>query len=251
MHSVTTKTPYISLKIFSDRNYVIGLTLIFTFGIAVFASLFILPLFLQNVQGYPVLSAGWVISSRGLGTMGAMLCSGFLLSLISGKFLILFGLLCVGVSNLWMTGWNVDVGMEEVIWITIINGFGMGMMWVALTTVTFSTLPTVFRVEAAALFSLIRAIGASIGTSLVVSILVRSTQTNYIEMRAQITEFKAAINLNGLDGVVNIGSEIGLRNIQSIVLSEAHMMAFLNDFVFLMIIAFAAIPLIFLLRSKT
>jgi hypothetical protein len=70
-------------------------------------------------------------------------------------------------------------------------------------------------------------------------------------MRAQITEFKAAVNLNGLDGVVNIGSEMGLRHIQSIVLSEAHMMAFLNDFVFLMIVAFAAIPLIFLLRSKT
>ena len=182
--------------------------------------------------------------------MGAMLCSGFLLSLISGKFLILFGLLCVGVSNLWMTSWNADVGMEEVIWITIINGFGMGMMWVALTTVTFSTLPTVFRVEAAALFSLIRAIGASIGTSLVVSILVRSTQTNYIEMRAQITEFKTAINLSGVDRLVNVGSEFGLRNIQSIVLSEAHMMAFLNDFVFLMIVAFLAIPLIFLLRSK-
>ena len=249
-HSLTTTTPYISLKIFSDRNYVIGLALIFIFGIAVFASLFILPLFLQNIQGYPVLSAGWVISSRGLGTMVAMLCSGFLLGLIPGKFLILFGLLCVGVSNLWMTSWNADVGMEEVIWITIINGFGMGMMWVALTTVTFSTLPTIFRVEAAALFSLIRAIGASMGTSIVVSILVRSTQTNYIEMRAQITEFKTAINLSGVDRLVNVGSEFGLRNIQNIVLSEAHMMAFLNDFVFLMIVAFLAIPLIFLLRSK-
>ena len=249
-HSLTTTTPYISLKIFSDRNFVIGLVLIFIFGIAVFASLFILPLFLQNIQGYPVLSAGWVISSRGLGTMGAMLCSGFLLGLIPGKFLILFGLLCVGVSNLWMTSWNADVGMEEVIWITIINGFGMGMMWVALTTVTFSTLPTIFRVEAAALFSLIRAIGASMGTSIVVSILVRSTQTNYIEMRAQITEFKTAINFSGVDRLVNVGSEFGLRNIQNIVLSEAHMMAFLNDFVFLMIVAFLAIPLIFLLRSK-
>jgi DHA2 family multidrug resistance protein len=251
MHSVTTKTPYISLKIFSDRNYVIGLTLIFTFGIAVFASLFILPLFLQNVQGYPCplgrlgdfLARTW--------DNGCHVMLGVFVEPNIWKILILFGLLCVGVSNLWMTSWNADVGMEEVIWITIINGFGMGMMWVALTTVTFSTLPTVFRVEAAALFSLIRAIGASIGTSLVVSILVRSTQTNYIEMRAQITEFKAAINLSGLDGVVNIGSEMGLRNIQSIVLSEAHMMAFLNDFVFLMIVAFAAIPLIFLLRSKT
>jgi hypothetical protein len=69
-------------------------------------------------------------------------------------------------------------------------------------------------------------------------------------MRAQITEFKTAINLSGVDKLVNVGSEFGLRNIQKIVLSEAHMMAFLNDFVFLMIVAFLAIPLIFLLRSK-
>ena len=251
VHSLTTASPYISLKIFSDRNYVIGLALIFTFGIAVFASLFILPLFLQNVQGYPVLSAGWVISSRGLGTMGAMLCSGFLLGLMPGKFLILFGLICVGGSNLWMTQWNADVGMEEVIWITMINGFGMGMMWVALTTVTFSTLPTIFRVEAASLFSLIRAIGASMGTSIVVSILVRSTQTNYIEMRSQISEFQAFTITNGFGGMLNVASELGLETIQNIVLSEAHMIAFLNDFVFLMVVAFLAMPLIFLLRSRS
>ncbi len=251
VHSLTTASPYISLKIFSDRNYVIGLALIFTFGIAVFASLFVLPLFLQNVQGYPVLSAGWVISSRGLGTMGAMLCSGFLLGLMPGKFLILFGLICVGGSNLWMTQWNADVGMEEVIWITMINGFGMGMMWVALTTVTFSTLPTIFRVEAASLFSLIRAIGASMGTSIVVSILVRSTQTNYIEMRSQISEFQAFTVTNGFGGMLNVASELGLETIQNIVLSEAHMIAFLNDFVFLMVVAFLAMPLIFLLRSRS
>jgi DHA2 family multidrug resistance protein len=183
--------------------------------------------------------------------MGAMLCSGILLSLMPGKFLILVGLICVGGSNLWMTQWNADVGMEEVIWITMINGFGMGMMWVALTTVTFSTLPTIFRVEAASLFSLIRAIGASMGTSIVVSILVRSTQTNYIEMRSQISEFQAFTITNGFGGMLNIASELGLETIQNIVLSEAQMIAFLNDFVFLMVVAFLAMPLIFLLRSRS
>jgi DHA2 family multidrug resistance protein len=250
VHSLTTKNPYISLNIFSDRNYVIGLALIFAFGIAVFASLFILPLFLQNIQGYPVLSAGWVISSRGLGTMGAMMCSGFLLSLMPGKFLILFGLLCVGISNLLMTQWNAEVGMNEIIWITIVNGFGMGMMWVSLTTVTFSTLPAVFRVEAASLFSLIRAIGASMGTSIVVSILVRSTQINYIEMRAQISEFNSTLNTDSFGIGLNLDSAMGLLAIQKIVISEALMVAFLNDFVFLVIVAFLAVPLIFLLRSK-
>ena len=70
VHCLTTDNPYISLAIFKDRNYVIGLCLIFAFGIAVFSSLFILPLFLQHVQGHPVLSAGWVVSARGLAPWG-------------------------------------------------------------------------------------------------------------------------------------------------------------------------------------
>ena len=126
----------------------------------------------------------------------------------------------------------------------------MGMMWVSLTTVTFSTLSAHFRVEAAALFSLIRAIGASIGTSIVVSILVRSSQINYIEMRERVTEFSDPLRFNGLTAVWNYDTISGLLALQRMVLTEAHLLAFLNDFVFLVFVAFVAMPLIFLLRPK-
>ena len=127
----------------------------------------------------------------------------------------------------------------------------MGMMWVALTTVTFSTLEPIYRVEAASLFSLIRAIGASMGTSVVVSILVRSTQANYIEMRAQITEFRSTLNSIVSVQPFDLKSMADLRNLETIVMIEAQMVAFLNDFVFLVVIAFGAIPLVFLLRGRT
>lgn len=248
VHCLTTDNPYVSLAIFTDRNYVIGLFLIFTFGIAVFSSLFILPLFLQNIQGHPVLSAGWVVSARGLGTFAAMMSAGYLADRVPGKYLILSGLLFVGVSNIWMTYWNANVGTSEIVWITVINGYGMGMMWVSLTTVTFSTMAAQFRVEAAALFSLVRAIGASMGTSVVVSILVRSTQTNYIEMRDRFSEFDAAVRLGGASSMWNLDTASGLHSLQRMVFGEAQMVAFLNDFVFLVFVAFLAMPLCFLLR---
>ena len=248
VHSLTTDNPYITLAIFKDRNYVIGLLLIFVFGIAVFSSLFILPVFLQQLQGYPVLSAGWVVSARGLGTMAAMLSAGFLADRIEGRYLIFSGLLCVGVSNMWMTYWNAEVGMVEIIWITVVNGYGMGMMWVSLTTVTFSTMAARFRVEAASLFSLIRAIGASMGTSVVVSILVRSSQTNYIEMRDHINEFGQSLRFNGASSMWNLDSATGIQALQRMVFGEAQMVAFLNDFIFLVFVAFLAMPLCFLLR---
>ncbi|MBM85060.1 MAG: EmrB/QacA family drug resistance transporter, partial [Rhodospirillaceae bacterium] len=249
-HCLTTDHPYLSLGMFKDWNYVIGLFLIFVFGIAVFSSLFILPLFLQNIQGHPVLSAGWVVSARGLGTMVAMMSAGYLADRVSGKYLILFGLLFVGVSNIWMTEWSAGVSTSEIVWITVINGYGMGMMWVSLTTVTFSTLPVQYRVEGAALFSLTRAIGASMGTSIVVSILVRSSQTNYIEMRERFSEFDGSLRFNGSATIWNLESISGLHAIQRMVLDEAQMVAFLNDFVFLVFVAFLAMPVCFLLRGS-
>ena len=242
-HCLTTVAPYVNLAIFADRNYLIGLLLIFVFGIAVFSSLFILPLFLQNVQGYPVLSAGWVVSARGVGTMVAMVTAGFLADRFPGKYLVIAGLALVGVSNLWMTGWNAEVSLAEVVWVTVVNGYGMGMMWVSLATVTFSTLAPDFRVEAAALFALVRSIGASMGTSVVVSILVRSSQVNYIEMREHIDAFAAT----ALAGTVSV-IDPALHTLQRLVIDEARTVAFLNDFVFLVAVAFLGLPLCLLLQ---
>ena len=152
-HSLTARSPYIDLAIFRDRNFAVGLALIFVFGVTVFASMFLLPLFLQNVQGYPVLAAGWVLSARGVGTGIAMFFAGVLANRVAGKYLILAGLAAVGISNVWMTGWNHQVEAAEIIWATVLNGAGMGLMWVSLTTVTFSTLAQRYRTEAAALFA--------------------------------------------------------------------------------------------------
>lgn len=253
VHSLTAKAPYINLSIFQDRNYVVGCGLIFVFGVAVFSSLFVLPLFLQNIQGYPVISAGWVVSARGVGTMLAMLSGGFLADRFQAKHLILMGLLCVGASNFAMTGWSAVVSLDEIVLITIINGFGMGVMWVTLSTVTFSTLAPDLRVEGAALFALIRAIGASVGTSVIVMILVRSTQINYSELRDHIHLGNEALRGLRDSAPWSLESASGIAALGELVAKQAMMLGFLNDFVFLVVIAALGVPLVFLLRrpSKT
>jgi MFS transporter, DHA2 family, multidrug resistance protein len=247
-HSLTTDSPYINFAVFRDRNYAVGLALIFCFGIAVFSSLFILPLFLQNIQGYPVLSAGWVVSSRGIGTAAAMLTAGMLADRVPVKYLIMLGLGCVCISNYWMTLWNAGVSMGDVVSLTAVNGFGMGLMWVSLTTVTFSTLAPAFRTEAAALFALVRSIGASIGTSVVVSILVRSSQISYIELRDNISRLNNTLPSAELRTLWDPGTAAGSSGLRDMVLKEAQMIAFLNDFNFLVLVTLAAMPLVLLLR---
>lgn len=250
VHCLTARAPYLNMAMFKDRNFVIGLALIFAFGVAVFASLFILPLFMQNVQGYPVMTAGWVVSARGVGTMIAMLSGGFLADRFSGKYLILTGLIAVAFSNAWMTTWTAQVSMTEVVYLTIVNGFGMGIMWVSLATVTFSTLDSALRVEAASLFALVRSIGASMGTSAIVTMLTRSAQTNYVEMRAQITPFSEAFQGLGVSGAWDLQSSASLIALRSLVIGEARMIAFLNDFMLLVVVVIIPMPLVFLLRKS-
>ena len=127
----------------------------------------------------------------------------------------------------------------------------MGMMWVSLTTVTFSTLPQSFRVEGAALFALVRSIGASMGTSVIVAILVRSSQINYIEMRNHINIFTEGLDVLRTPSSWNLDSISGIAALQKLVLAQAEMVAYLNAFVFLVAVAFVAMPLVFLLRTPT
>ncbi|MEM7404169.1 MAG: DHA2 family efflux MFS transporter permease subunit [Pseudomonadota bacterium] len=249
-HCLTHRDPYLNLAIFKDRNFVVGLVLIFVFGICAFSTMLVLPLFLQTVQAYPVLTAGWLLSVRGIGTMLAMMSGGYLSDRFPNQYLVLAGLICLLVSNAWMTTWNADVGVADVIWATLLSGFGMGMMWVTLTTVTFSTLEPRFRVEGAALFALIRAIGASAGTSVVIAVLVHSAQVNYIELRENITPFSESMRETAALAAANADSRSGLLSLYQMVIEQARVVGFLNVYVFLSVVTTVAMPLVFLLRTR-
>ena len=139
--------------------------------------------------------------------------------------------------------------MTEIVYLTVVNGFGMGIMWVSLATVTFSTLDSRLRVEAASLFALVRAIGASMGTSAIVTTLTRYSQTNYVELRAQINPFSEAFQ--GLGAAPwNLETAVGLAALRNLVADEAQMIAFLNDFRLLVIVVIIPMPLVFLLRKS-
>ena len=149
-----------------------------------------------------------------------------------------------------MTTWNADVGPVEVVWATVLSGFGMGMMWVTLTTVTFSTLPGHFRVEGAALFALIRAVGASAGTSVVIALLVHSSQVNYIELRENISPFSEYMRESAQLAPLTTESTSGLLALYQMVISQARMIGFVNVYVFLSVVSIVAMPLVLLLRTR-
>ncbi len=125
----------------------------------------------------------------------------------------------------------------------------VGLSWVSLTTATFTTLPTTLRTEGAALFALLRVIGASIGVSMFVAVLARSTQVSYGALTEHIHGFNDALQGFNAEQSWNLDSLTGVARLSNIVIHQAQTIAFLNDFRLLVATTIAGIPLALLFRS--
>src|SRR5262249_29425429 len=97
-HSLTTEKPFISIEIFRDRNFIIGLVFMFVCGVMLVASIALMAPLLQNVMGYPIIDAGLLLGTRGMGMGVSMLMAGRLMAHVDPRFLLLWGLSCCVVS---------------------------------------------------------------------------------------------------------------------------------------------------------
>ena len=248
-HIFTTEHAFIEPAIFKDRNFSVGLIFIFIIGVILLATMALLPPYLQSLGGYPVIDVGLLLAPRGIGTMIAMLMVGRLSGRLDARLMIGFGLGLTCFSLWLMTFFTLDMSGSHVVTTGILQGLGLGFIFVPLSTLTFSTLQSHYRNEGTALFSLVRNIGSSIGISIVITYLAERTQINHAAFAAYITPFRPAaqfaINQNSLD----LTTTLGLSTIDAQVTLEAANLAYLQDFRLMMWITLAATPLIFLLRS--
>jgi DHA2 family multidrug resistance protein len=248
VHAATARHPFVNLRILRDRNFFAGLVLIFTVGIILYATLALLPPMLQDLMGYPVMITGELLMPRGIGTMFAMLLVGRLMGRFDIRLIILFGLTVTAFSQWQMTGYSLAMGSGLVIWAGVIQGFGLGFTFVPLSAVAFATLAPALRTEAAAIFSLIRNMGGSLGISMVATLLVENTQIIHSSLAAQVTPFGIAINLPWARQYWNIDTAAGLASLNNEVTRQASMIAYIDDYKLMMIITLVALPLVLLLR---
>lgn len=249
VHTVTAKQPFIDPRAFKDRNFVAGLIFIFIIGIVLLATMALLTPFLQTLMGYPVLTAGLLLSPRGVGTMIAMLIVGRLIRKVDPRLLILIGLLLTALSLWEMVGFTPDISEFAIIRSGIVQGLGLGFCFVPLTTITFATLTPELRTQGTALFSLMRNIGSSIGISVVIFLLNRNTQVVHSTMAEQVTPFSELARHPGLAALWNPHTVPGLAALDAEILRQASAIAYVDDFKLMMLLTLAAIPLLFLLRK--
>jgi len=250
VHMLTTDQPFLEPGLFRDRNLLIGLVLIFAIGIILLATLALLPPFLQNLMGYPVLTTGLVLAPRGMGTMVAMMIVGRLVGRIDARPLILGGLLLTAFSLWEMSGFTAEVGASAIVWTGIVQGLGLGFIFVPLSTLTFATLDPRHRTEGAAMFSLMRNIGSSVGISIMVTLLAQGIQRNHAILAENASPFNDALQLPRAAALWNLDSATGLAALNGEITRQAATIAYLGDFRLMMAITLLSIPLLLLLRRS-
>src|SRR5271165_774389 len=189
VHMLTAAHPMIRPGIFRDRNFSAGLAMMFAMGTILVSSSALMAPWLQNLANYPVATAGLVMAPRGIGTLAAMMVGGRYANRVDPRLLMGAGIVMLCWSMWVMTGWTPDVSEGVVALVIVIQGAGLGLVFVPLQVVAFATLAGGLRTDGASLFSLFRNIGAAVGVSVTSGLLAHNAQALHAEIGAYANPF--------------------------------------------------------------
>lgn len=248
VHMLTAERPFLDPRLFRDRNFVGGVVLMFMVGIILLSTIALLSPYLQNLMGYPVLTAGLVMGPRGIGTLVAMMVVGRLVNRLDPRFLILAGLLLIALSLWEMTAFTPDIGAWTLVRTGATQGFGLGLVFVPLSTASFATLAPRWRTDGAALISLGRNIGSAIGISFMAFMLSHNTQVMHASLVAHVTPFNAAASEGAAATFWSTTTPAGRAALDAEVTRQAQIVAYMDDFKLMMLLSLAVAPLVLLMR---
>jgi DHA2 family multidrug resistance protein len=245
-HSFTTDEPFIKFEIFKDRNFVSGCLFMVVIGVVLFGTMALVTPFMQNVLGYPIITAGMLLGTRGLGTMFTMMVAPKLMAKVETRYLILTGLIFTAGTLYQMTGFTLDTPPKTIVIINIIQGIGLGLLFVPVTSAAFATLPNRLRTSGTAINTLVRNIGSSIGISMVIANLTSKTTYMHERLTENVTPFNNALQFPDVASILNTGTDAGRAMLDAIVTQQAAVIAYANDFKLLMVVCICVMPLIFM-----
>ncbi|HEY8288698.1 MAG TPA: DHA2 family efflux MFS transporter permease subunit, partial [Acetobacteraceae bacterium] len=156
VHMLTARRPFIPPAVFRDRNFSSGLVMMFAAGTILVSSSSLMAPWLQNLANYPVETAGLIMAPRGIGTMAAMLAGGRLSARMDPRKIMAVGIVLLLWSIWEMTTWTPDVSQWRISMTIVVQGAGLGFLFIPLQVLAFATLPGQYRTDGTSLFSLFR-----------------------------------------------------------------------------------------------
>jgi DHA2 family multidrug resistance protein len=241
----------VKLRLLKNRNLAASATIMSVFVLTLYGTLAILPIMLEQLLNYPVQTTGLVMAPRGVGSAISMLLVGRLITRFDPRLLILIGLILCASAIYQMTGWSLYIESSQVVWTGLLQGLGVGMIFVPLSTLAFADIPPTEMDQATGTFNLFRTVGASIGISIVSTILARMEQTNWNRLGGHISPYNPTLtnwlNHQGL----SINDPLTPQLLATELQRQANMVAFLDVFWFITLSFLAMAPLLFLLKSPS
>ncbi|MEP7210942.1 MAG: DHA2 family efflux MFS transporter permease subunit [Alphaproteobacteria bacterium] len=247
-HTLTAKHPFFDPKLMTDTNFMTACLLGFFVGILLFATMALLPPMMQVLMGYPVLTSGLVSMPRGLGSFCAMFVVGQLIGRVDTRLILLTGLSLSAIALWQMTQFDLSMNSTPFIVSGIIQGFGIGLIFVPLSTLAFATVPPHLRAEGSSVYTLIRNLGAAVGISIMQALIVSNTQAMHESLAADIIPSDPVVHAT-LGSQFDLSSIIGLATINGEITRQSTMVAYVDDFRLMLVVTIICAPMLLLMRK--
>lgn len=248
-HCLTSPRPFLDPRLLLDRNYALGLILVTIYGMLNFTPMVLLPPLLTGTAGYTDSLVGYVVGARGVGGCVGFLVAGFA-GRLDGRISMMIGFTMLLGAGIWLMHIDLNVTYLELALNAGLQGLAIGLIWVPMTTATFSTLPQQQLGEATAVYHLLRNLGSSFFISVCVAEIVRSTGMNYAHLAELLTPYNKVLDMPSVLGRWDTESLKGLASLSKEMTRQATLIAYLNAFGFFTTACALTLPLILLMRGK-
>jgi DHA2 family multidrug resistance protein len=251
VHMLTAEKPFLPRAMFKDRNFTSSSVVMFVVGAVLLASSALMPPYLQTLGGYSVLQTGLLLGPRGFGTIAAMLLVGKFGNKADPRVLMSIGTACVAFSLWQMAQWTPSIAFNELLVVSIIQGFGFGMVFSPLNLVAFATLPGQFRTDGSAFANLIRNVGSAVGVSISVVILTNSMQAIRADLTRFATPFNRGLGVNAESMYMNLQLPTGQQMLNGMISVRAAIDSYANDFLAMALLSLLMFPLIWTMQRPS
>lgn len=252
-----TEKPFVDLRVMKNYNFTLGLGLMFFAGVTLYSLTALLPLFLQSLMGYTALQSGYAMIPRGLGALVAMPLAGRLVTKVQGRYLVAGGFLSFGAASVVLAHLSLNLTPWILFWPLFFSGVAIGFMFVPLNTLALGSLKPEQIGNASGIFNLMRNVGGSVGISLVTTFVARRAQVHQTTLAAHLTPYdttyQSAVRtvtsaLAGQSGVA-VAQQQATGAMYHTLLSQANLLAYLDNFQWFALLCFACIVGALLLKK--
>jgi DHA2 family multidrug resistance protein len=247
-HTLTAKHPLFEPALARNRNFVSATIFGFFFNLVLFCSMALLPLMMQGALGYPVIHSGVLSMPRGLVMLALLQVMGRIDALVDRRLLCVIGWTLVIAAFWQMSRFDLSMSGDKIVWATILQGLGQGIIFVPLSTLAFATVEPALRAEASSINNLVRSVGGSVGIAVIQALTASNSQKMHASLAAHIDMADPVVR-SALPPAMSPATAQGALALNEEITRQATMVAYVDDFKVLVFLALVCMPLILLLRQ--